>query len=43
MLSFLAEYFDTTIDYLVDGKEVNVCSELIDGLDEVQKAKVWLL
>ena len=43
MISFLAEYFDTTIDYLVDGKEVNVCSELFDGLDEVQKAKVMAI
>ena len=40
LMSILSKYFNTTIDFLVDGKEIKECNDLFQGLDETQKAKV---
>ena len=33
-------HFNTTIDFLVDGKAVEECNNLPQGLDETKRAKV---
>ena len=33
-------YFNTTIDFLVDGKAIEECNNLLQGLDETKRAKV---
>mgnify|MGYP000784093229 CR=1 FL=1 len=33
-------YINTTIDFLVDGKAVEECNNLLQGLDETKRAKV---
>ena len=43
MLSYLAEYFDTTMDYLVNGKRNDMSNTLFEGLDDIQKAKVMVI
>ena len=40
LISILSRYFNTTIDFLVDGKTVEECNNLLQGLDEIKKAKV---
>lgn len=31
LMSILSKYFDTTIDFLVDGKEMEECNDLFGG------------
>ena len=40
LMSILSRYFNTTIDFLVDGQAVEECNNLLQGLDEIKKAKV---
>ena len=40
LISILSGYFNTTIDFLVDGKAVEECNNLLQGLDETKRAKV---
>jgi len=40
LMSILSKYFDTTIDFLVNGNENKECNALFQGLDEIKKAKV---
>jgi len=40
LISLLSGYFNTTIDFLVDGKTVEESNNLLQGLDETKRAKV---
>lgn len=40
LISLLSGYINTTIDFLVDGKAVEECNNLLQGLDETKRAKV---
>lgn len=40
LISILSRYFNTTIDFLVDGKAVEECNNLLQGLDATKRAKV---
>lgn len=39
LMSILSKYFNTTIDFLVDGKVMEEYNNLLQGLDEIKKAK----
>ena len=40
LISLLSGYFNTTIDFLVDGKAIEECNNLFQGLDATKRAKV---
>lgn len=40
LISLLSGYFNITIDFLVDGKAVEECNNLLQRLDEIKRAKV---
>ena len=40
LVSLLSGYFNTTIDFFVDGKAIEEGNNLLHGLDETKRAKV---
>lgn len=40
LISLLSGYFNITIDFLVDGKVVEECNNLLQGLDTTKREKV---